>query len=94
MNNNDCGVFVCKHIDNLINKDTNLFEILDGEYRPHILNTLKNKTLTNTRSGRSRLDVQIKQYINNKSYDYLFNNIRLTTNFIEYSALMGKLIDN
>jgi hypothetical protein len=45
-NTNDCGVFVCKYIDNIFENNTDQFTISTGDYRDKIKEIIGNNTRT------------------------------------------------
>lgn len=89
VNDCDCGVFVCKYIENIMENNYNLFEINHGEYRPYIIEILENKTQNEIiHRERVALDQQLKIFISNEEYNSLIRITRIIPNTIEYTELI------
>lgn len=88
MNNDDCGLFVCRTIKGIFRRNPRKFKIATGEYRRELVETLDNDVIIREPFiVGSRRNNQIKNVINQS---YLINNdfLQLEINSTQFSELI------
>lgn len=93
MNNNDCGVFVCKHIENLVNKVPDTFSISTGDFRDNILGHLTNRADDSIEPiRRKRLEKSIQDYIKEERYTQFISNAEIAPTWEDYENMMKSIL--
>lgn len=96
-NDDDCGVFVCKHISNIMHNNSHQFTISTGEYRQEIINTLRDDTNL-IRNRRVRLEQNLLSFITYINTDNNYDNyVRdFDTNYLtdDYEKIIQHFTNN
>ena len=91
-NFDDCGVFVCRYIRNILEKNDHNFTILTGEYREEINKVLNNQVIP--LENRSRTIPSVINYqLNRPGYLPDINNLTIRTEVIDYRQLINVYYD-
>ena len=86
-NENDCGVFVCRFIKNILEKNDRNFSILTGQYRDEIEKVLNNNTIINENRSRSTSSTINDKY-NHSNYLNSIETLTIAIEFINYPQLI------
>ena len=91
-NNDDCGVFVCRFIKNILTGNSRKFTIKTGDYRKEIVNILDNDWQITEPTNSTRLNKKPTDRLRSEGFPEYVNNLQIAHTYKSYNTLVKLFI--